>query len=75
MDWVIKERQRHRICREDKLVVVTAGGGGDGYPLMDDYLKMLDLYGYDIPYRSIIITGPFMPEKQQREILKRKELT
>ena len=52
-------------------MVVTIGGGGDGYPVMDAYLSMLERKGPGIPYRSILITGPFMPKTQRQEILKR----
>jgi len=67
----IQERKRHKIQQADKLVVVTTGGGGDGYPVMDAYLSMLEDQGTAIPYRSILITGPFMPKAQRKEIFKR----
>jgi len=66
----IQERRRNKISKEDKLVVVTAGGGGDGYPIMDAYLSMLELQG-SVPYKSILITGPFMPKYQRQEIFRR----
>jgi predicted glycosyltransferase len=67
----IQERKRHHISETEKLVVVTTGGGGDGYPVMDAYLSMLERRGHAIPYRSILITGPFMPKTQRQEILER----
>ena len=67
----IRERKRHKISETDKLVVVTIGGGGDGYPVMDAYLSLLENQGPAIPYRSILITGPFMPKTQRKEIFKR----
>jgi predicted glycosyltransferase len=54
-------------------VVVTTGGGGDGYPVMDAYLSMLEHQGSLVPYRSILITGPFMPISQRKEIFKRSK--
>jgi len=66
----IQERRRNKISKEDKLVVVTAGGGGDGYPIMDAYLSMLELQG-SVSYKSILITGPFMPKFQRQEIFRR----
>jgi predicted glycosyltransferase len=65
------ERRRHRISDREKLVVVTTGGGGDGYKIMDTYLSMLEKKGTSAPYRSILITGPFMPKAKRREIFKR----
>ena len=69
----IRERKRHKIRKADKLVVVTTGGGGDGYPVMDAYLSMLEDQGSIIPYRSILITGPFMPKAQRKEIFRRSK--
>ena len=69
----IRERKRHKIRKADKLVVVTTGGGGDGYPVMDAYLSMLEDQGTVIPYRSILITGPFMPKAQRKEIFRRSK--
>ena len=66
----IRERKRHKIRKADKLVVVTTGGGGDGYPVIDAYLSMLEDQGPIIPYRSILITGPFMPKVQRKEIFR-----
>ena len=69
----IRERKRHKIRKADKLVVVTTGGGGDGYPVIDAYLSMLEDQGPIIPYRSILITGPFMPKAQRKEIFWRSK--
>ncbi|WP_018124211.1 glycosyltransferase family protein [Desulfovibrio oxyclinae] len=46
--------------RKEKLVVVTIGGGGDGYPVLDTYLKMLEQNG-TVGFRTLMITGPFLP--------------
>lgn len=48
-------------------VLVTTGGGGDGYPLMDTFLTMLEEQG-GTDYNTILVTGPFMP-KDQRTLL------
>lgn len=53
---------RAQYCMPDeRLVLVTAGGGGDGYQLLHSYLMGLE--GTDAVQRvtSIIVTGPFMP--------------
>jgi predicted glycosyltransferase len=67
----LNERKRHKITGEDTLVLVTTGGGGDGYPVMDAYLSMLELLGAGNPYKSILITGPFMPKAQRMDVLMR----
>ncbi len=53
-----------------KLVVITAGGGGDGYPMMDAYLKALEKHGQQ-NFRTVMVTGPFMPADLRRELAER----
>jgi len=54
----------------EKLVVVTTGGGGDGYPVMRTYVNMLQLASKPLPFKSLLITGPFMPKNKRRKIFK-----
>ncbi len=45
------------------VVLVTAGGGGDGYPMMEAYLRAL----HAVPaggFHSVLVTGPLMAEAQ-----------
>ena len=67
-DAVRKFRKKNGFKPEDKVVVVTAGGGGDGYALMDTFLKMLEKEMKPLPYKCACITGPFMPRAQRNEI-------
>jgi predicted glycosyltransferase len=65
-----RTRREERLCAHDRLVVVTTGGGGDGYPLMDAYLSMLE--AGDAPaHRVIFVTGPFMPRPQREDVARR----
>ena len=49
--------------RKHKQVVVTIGGGGDGYVVLDNYLKMLESNG-TVDFKTLMITGPFIdPDK------------
>jgi predicted glycosyltransferase len=68
---VRKVRKEQRLDPYDKLVVITTGGGGDGYPLMDTFLTMLEDWGETPPFRTVLVCGPFMPKKQRSEILSR----
>ncbi len=56
---------------DEKLVVVTTGGGGDGFTLMDTYLAMLEQGVPSTPFRSVLVTGPFMPREDRRKVFKR----
>lgn len=56
---------------DEKLVVVTTGGGGDGYPVMRNYVSMLESAPEGMPFKSVLITGPFMPKNKRRKIFKR----
>lgn len=52
-------RRRLGLCAEEPFVLVTTGGGGDGYNLIDTYLTMLE----SLPkpgFKSMIVTGPLM---------------
>lgn len=64
-------RKRYRIMDDDTLVLVTTGGGGDGLEVIDHYLAMHDYYPASLPFKSIIITGPFMPKKVREKFAKR----
>ncbi len=55
---------------DEKLVVVTTGGGGDGYPVMRTYVDMLESASKPLPFKSVLITGPFMPKNKRRKIFK-----
>jgi len=68
----VQEVRKEQGVRDDqKLVVVTAGGGGDGYPMMDAYLTMLESETGPIPFKSVLITGPFMPVNERKIINRR----
>jgi predicted glycosyltransferase len=64
-------RKEHGLQEDDKLVVVTTGGGGDGFTVMDTYLRMLESTPRPQPFKSILITGPFMPKSERKNINKR----
>lgn len=59
------------VRKGEKLVVVTIGGGGDGFGVMDTYLSMLENSPPSTRLKSLLITGPFMPRQKRREIYRR----
>lgn len=68
---VRKLRKDLGIKKYEKLVVVTTGGGGDGSAVMDTYLSMLEFETRPHLFKSILITGPFMPKEERKRIFKR----
>ncbi len=64
-------RKEHGLQEGERLVVVTTGGGGDGFTVMDNYLKMLESSPPPLPFKSILITGPFMPKPERKNVFKR----
>ncbi len=68
---VRKLRKDIGIKKNEKLVVVTTGGGGDGSAVMDTYLSMLEVEREPPSFKSILITGPFMPKEERKRIFKR----
>ncbi len=52
-----------------KRVLVTVGGGGDGFPAIQTYLSALQRLNIR-PEQSILVTGPLMPEDQQQYLEK-----
>ena len=51
--------------RKKKLVVVTAGGGRDGYPMLQACLDGLQLLGKGPSFEVILIAGPLMDPDQK----------
>ncbi|MEM7725398.1 MAG: glycosyltransferase [Cyanobacteria bacterium P01_A01_bin.45] len=66
-------RQELNIQDNQKLVLVTPGGGQDGYQLLDSYLRGLKLLGNLYDFKSLIICGPEMPISQRKAIYKSAE--
>ncbi|WP_147819452.1 glycosyltransferase family protein [Salidesulfovibrio onnuriiensis] len=56
--------------KKEKLVVVTIGGGGDGYPVLDNYLTMLENNG-GVTFKTLMITGPFLPDDKLDSLAQR----
>ena len=70
-DAVNKVKKEIGLKDSEKLVVVTTGGGGDGYRVMDTYLGTLESFSGSPPFKSVLITGPFMPKNERRDVFTR----
>ena len=65
-----REEMREQLRLEkEKLIVITAGGGRDAYPMLQACLGAFRLLGKDAPFEAVLIAGPLMPagEKERLE--------
>ncbi len=58
---------------EEPFILVTAGGGGDGEALIDWVLRAYESDSR-LPFRALIVFGPFLGSDRQREFLSRAAL-
>lgn len=54
-------RQKLQVKSTEKLILVTPGGGEDGYQLIHTYLQALEILPKNHNLKSLIICGPEMP--------------
>ncbi len=66
----VKTRKKFCVGKNEQMIVVTTGGGGDGYDVMDCFLTMQE-EGIFRQGKSILITGPFLPLSMRRKLAKR----
>jgi len=51
------------ITRET-FVLVTVGGGRDGFPVLDAYLRLLDILPQQVELFSLLVGGPNLPQAE-----------
>ena len=51
--------------KTNTLIVVTVGGGGDGFNILSAYLEMLFLHQSELSFDSLVVTGPLMDEEHR----------
>ncbi|MCF6247775.1 MAG: glycosyltransferase [Desulfobacula sp.] len=69
-------RLQLNIMTNENLVTLTTGGGGDGFHVLDMYLKMLEKMKEKsiLPsFQTVLVTGPFLSRSDKDLILKRAE--
>jgi predicted glycosyltransferase len=54
---------------DEPMVLVTAGGGADGYAMMKAYLSGLAGRTRECSFRTLVISGPEMPASERDEIV------
>lgn len=52
----------------EPMVLVTAGGGEDGYRLLSCYVHGMNTLSHNMPVRSVLLCGPEMSESQRRNV-------
>lgn len=56
---------------EEKLVVATTGGGGDGFAVLDTFCAVLESEASPQSFKSVLVSGPFMPEEPRKDLFRR----
>ncbi|WYM02064.1 MAG: glycosyltransferase family protein [Gloeotrichia echinulata CP02] len=64
-----KIRAELQILPQEKLILVTPGGGEDGYELVATYLDAIKSLDTGNIYKSLIIYGPEMPTTQKQLVM------
>ncbi len=67
---VSQVRRELNLNAGESLVLVTPGGGEDGFPLVETYLAGLAQLPQPPSFRSLIVCGPEMPKAQRRALRK-----
>ena len=73
LDQIRNTRVNFGIEDDEKLILVTPGGGGDGHPMLKSFLQAFHPERGMIPGRTrvVIVTGPFISEKNYQDLVTR----
>lgn len=69
-----KIRKQYRIMEDDIFILVTTGGGGDGGEVIDHFIDMHQYFPTSLPFKSMIVSGPFMPKARRERTKKRAKI-
>lgn len=62
-------REELQVKSQDKLVLVTPGGGEDGYQLVNTYLQGQELLkNHQYSIKSLVFCGPEMPQEHKQQL-------
>jgi len=59
------------ISHDQKVLLLTTGGGGDGYPVLNTFLQALEQNLLPANLRVVIVTGPFISKRHFPEVARR----
>jgi len=70
---IMATRRDLGIRSDEKLILVTTGGGGDGHPVVNLFLSAFDRERGGTPrgVRVVVVTGPFMPSNCSQEVTRK----
>lgn len=70
---VIEARRSLGLNADERLVLVTIGGGGDGHPVVNTFLSAFDAQRGGAPagMRVVIVTGPFISKRDYDDVVRR----
>ncbi|MDJ0695068.1 glycosyltransferase [Mastigocoleus sp. MO_188.B34] len=68
-------RQELKISADERLVLVTPGGGQDGYHLIDTYLAGLDVFSKEEQFtiKSLVLCGPEMCASRRKSLFEKAD--
>jgi predicted glycosyltransferase len=72
VDDPLRVREKHQLS-EQPIVVVMAGGGADGFELMQTYLQAARILGQQRAFQTLMVTGPFMPDLERKALRDRAQ--
>lgn len=61
-------KQELQVSPQERLILVTPGGGEDGYQLINTYLSGLALLPAHYNLKSLVICGSEMPQEQKKDL-------
>ncbi len=69
-----KIRKQFNVFEDDSFILVTTGGGGDGSEVLDHFVSLHDKFPESLPFKSVVIAGPFLAKTKREDLRKRAEI-
>ncbi|WP_177193552.1 glycosyltransferase family protein [Thermodesulforhabdus norvegica] len=66
-----KVRRDIGLPQDRPTVLVTVGGGGDGYPILDTFLRAFETESSELSFYGLLVTGPFLSSSRFQEVRSR----
>jgi predicted glycosyltransferase len=66
-------RKELKIRDDERIILLTTGGGSDGYPVVNTFLKAFEEKPFPRDVRAVVVTGPFISPKHFKKVSRRCE--